>query len=405
MRILLVADGRSPITHNWISMLSGLDHEIHLISTFPHEAIPEIAGSWTIPVGFSIFAGGQVKGKSTSRRSIIRRMMSTFRPLLMKLRAVLAPLTLSAAQDRFLSCVREIQPDIVHALRVPFEGMLASALQAEIPLIVSIWGNDLTLHAYASRLMGARTRQTLERADGLIADAERDIVLAKEYGLREGVPELVVPGSGGLDLARIKNYTNNSENVLKAYDMPLDKSIVINPRGFRPGSVHQDVFFDSIPYIVKRYPNAHFVCPGMCGQPLAEKWIRRLDIEGSVTLLPFMPQEELWALYSYADIYVSLSSHDGTPNSFLEAISRGCFPVVGDITSLREWIEDGVNGSLVDPHNVMDAADAVVSALRNDQLRKKAGVENLKVIKKRADMHLVSQSVRDFYGQFARNSS
>jgi len=400
MRILLVADGRSPITHNWISMLCELDHEIHLISTYPHEAIPEIAGNQSVSVGFSFFAGGQVTGKSENRRSILRTVMSTFRPFLMNVRAVLTPLSLSVAQDRFLASVRVIQPDIVHALRIPFEGMLASALPAEIPLIVSIWGNDLTLHARSSQLMEARTRQTLERADGLMADAERDIILAKEYGLREGLPGLVVPGSGGLDLARIKNCAKNSEDVLEKYDLPLDKSIVINPRGFRPGSVHQDVFFASIPYILKSFPDVHFVCPGMRGQPRAEKWIRRFDIAQSVTLLPFIPQEELWALVHCADIYISLSSHDGTPNSFLEALSCGCFPVVGDISSLREWIEDGINGSLVDPHSAREAADAVVSALRDDQLRKKAATLNKQLIKKRAEKNMIRQSVRDFYGQF-----
>jgi glycosyltransferase involved in cell wall biosynthesis len=30
----------------------------------------------------------------------------------------------------------------------------------------------------------------------------------------------------------------------------------------------------------------------------------------------------------------------------------GCYPVVGDIESLREWITPGVNGSLIDPGDV-----------------------------------------------------
>jgi hypothetical protein len=45
----------------------------------------------------------------------------------------------------------EIKPDIVHALRIPFEGMLATAAQLPIPLAVTIWGNDLTLHAAGRR--------------------------------------------------------------------------------------------------------------------------------------------------------------------------------------------------------------------------------------------------------------
>ena len=60
MHILLVADGRSPITRNWLRMLSGLDHTISLVSTYPYEPIPGIARQYTLPVAFSGMSGSQV---------------------------------------------------------------------------------------------------------------------------------------------------------------------------------------------------------------------------------------------------------------------------------------------------------------------------------------------------------
>ena len=81
----------------------------------------------------------------------------------------------------------------MHALRIPYEGMLAAVTPVHIPFLVSIWGNDLTLHARTAPLMASRTRQALERADGLLADARRDLRLAREWGLREGAPTLAVP--------------------------------------------------------------------------------------------------------------------------------------------------------------------------------------------------------------------
>ena len=77
--------------------------------------------------------------------------------------------------------------------------------------------------------------------------------------------------------------------------------------------------------------------------------MQQYQLEEHVLLLPYLDQQQLWQLFSRAQVYVSLSSHDGTPNTFLEALACGCFPVVGDIESLREWLEPERTGLLVDP--------------------------------------------------------
>ncbi len=398
MRILLVADGRSPITRNWIRMIDGLGHQVVLLSTFPHKPIPDIEGQFILPVGFSSIAGSQVNSKDQGKPSRIGVLVALFRPLLMRIRAFLTPLLLPRYQAQFLEYVKQIEPDIVHALRIPYEGMLAVALPKEIPLIVSVWGNDLTMHAKTSKSMALRTHDALDRADGLMADAGCDIQLAKKTGLRESIPNIVVPGSGGLDLDAVRATENDSS--IDRYKIPVHVPLIINPRGFRPGSVHQDVFFQSIPFVLEEVPEAHFVCTGMRGQPQAEKWLRQYGINSSVSLLPFISQSELWALYFNADIYMSLSSHDGTPNSFLEAVACGCFPIVGNIASLREWIDHGRNGWLVEPRDARAAADAVISVLRDKNLRERAAVINQGIVADRADIQEVRRITQNFYEQY-----
>jgi glycosyltransferase involved in cell wall biosynthesis len=398
VRILIVADGRSPITKNWVRMLSDKANQLFLISTYPAEPIPGVEQQFILPVGFSSFAGSQVKRAGQTNPSLKNRIVALLRPILMRIRALITPLFLVKDHKRFLKIVEQVDPDIVHALRIPFEGMLASVLPKKIPLIVSIWGNDLSLHAHTSILMAARTRETLRRADGLMADAASDIQLASEWGLRGKTPSIVVPGSGGLNLDALHNESNRS--IMKKYGLPTNCPLVINPRGFRPGSVHQDIFFKSVPLILEAIPNVHFICTGMSGQPQAKKWVSDYGIKESISLLPFLPQEELWALYALTDVYVSLSSHDGTPNSFLEAIACGCFPVVGDIPPLRDWVDQGKNGFLVDPCNALAAANAVVNALQDQDLRDRAEEINQDIVSDRADVHNVKRMVRDFYQLF-----
>lgn len=399
MHILLVADGRSPITRNWIQMLSDLEYKISLISTFPCQPVPGIEFQHTLPIAFSSMAGSQVAVSKNSRKSFIQSAVAHMRPLLLRVRALAAPLTLAAYKKDYLRIIEELKPDIVHALRIPYEGMLAAITPAEIPLIVSIWGNDLTLHAQTSPSMARHTRCALQRADGLLADAQRDLHLAEQWGLRAGIPAAVLPGSGGLDLGEIKRSINPKNN--SPFQLPKDRPIVVNPRGFRPGSVHQDVFFRCLPKVLKEFPRALFVCTAMRGQPLAAKWIETYHLQDNVLLLPYLDQQDLWQLFSRSLVYVSLSSHDGTPNTFLEALACGCFPVVGDIESLREWLEDDKNGLLVNPRSAEAAAEAIKRALRDEALRRQAHRKNTRILKERAEIRIVRQKAASFYKQIS----
>jgi glycosyltransferase involved in cell wall biosynthesis len=399
MHILVVADGRSPITHNWIKMASGLGWRISLVSTFPCEAVNGAELTGILPVGFSALSGGQVRiagGRGGWQRWLLNRI----RPLALTLRAFAAPLFLGRFQKRFFDIVADLKPDVVHALRIPFEGMLAESTPAHIPLVISIWGNDLTFHARTSPLMAAHTQRVLRRASGLLADAERDLGLAREWGFRSGLPAQVLPGNGGLDLDFLKRMLEEKE---LPFLLPEGNPIFVNPRGFRPGSVHQDVFFKSLPLVLKKIPGAFFVCTAMQGQPQAERWVEELKLGAHVLLLPYLPQEQLWRLYSRAQIYVSLSSHDGTPNTFLEALACGCFPVVGDIASLREWLDNGVNGLLVNSRDPQQAADAMIRAVMDEGLRFGALKRNYELIRSRAEIGGVRKKYRLFLGQIVKN--
>ncbi len=397
IHVLLVADGRSPIARNWIEMLKGAGFSVSLFSTYPYQLIAGLEDQIAIPVGFSSYAGAQAGGRKQGAKLLRKTITGVFRPLLMRLRAQLTPRLLQRPREKLIEFIDVVRPDIVHALRIPFEGMLCAKLPADIALAVSIWGNDLTLHAESSQQMRELTQRTLGRADALLADAARDINLAKKWDLRDSVPTLVVPGSGGLDLAKITRSQSKADQVVRELDIPRDRPLVINPRGFRPGSVHQDVFFQSIPLVLEKMPKVYFLCPGMRGQPKAERWVKKLGIGHAVKLLPFLTQNDLWALYTAAEIYISLSSHDGSPNSFLEAIASGCYPIVGDIASLREWIISGENGSLVDPRDARAAARVLCGVIGNENLRQYAAKKNRTLIEECADRNVVDDRVTALY--------
>ncbi len=399
MHILLVADGRSSITQRWIQTLLAIGCQVSLISTFPCQPIDKVDLAGALPVAFSSLTGSQVDSASQPHaKTGSKAGLAAFRPFLQQLRYFLGPLTLFFYSSRLKKMVRELKPDIVHALRIPFEGMLASGLPLGIPLLVSTWGNDLTLHARGSILMRIFTRRTLKRVDGLISDTLRDIRLAREWGLDPDAPVLEVPGNGGVDLQEFEDLKN--QHLPKPEYLNESGPLIVNPRGFRPGSVHQKIFFQSIPAVLKELPDAQFVCTGMLAQKEARNWVNQMGIEKNVVLLPFLSQVDLWRLFLGADVYVSLSSHDGTPNTLLEAMVCGCLPVCGDIESIREWIVPGENGLLVDPHDSQAVAAAIVNACQNRKLQARSKKLNLQVIRNKADVRMVRKKVDSFYKGF-----
>jgi len=380
MRILFVADGRSPTAINWIRYFVESGDEVHLASTFECQPELDLKGVDFIPVAFSKLKAAA--STSTGRRSATRTLK-----LRTAIRHVLGPLTITRAAARLRELTGRIKPDLIHAMRIPFEGMLAAEAYRDIPLLVSVWGNDFTLHAPATPLMRHYTQLTMRVADALHADCQRDIRLALEWGYPVKLPFLVIPGNGGVHLEGFHPPQK-----------PVEAPIAINPRGFR-AYVRNDTFFEAIPLVLKQVPQARFLCTAMQGDRQALAWIDKLGIADSVVLLARLPHAQMAAEYRRAAVLVSPSMHDGTPNTLLEGMACGCFPVAGDIESIREWIDPGENGFLVDPTDPEALARAIVQAFARKDLRAQAAGLNQKRIQERADYSTCMAQARRFYGR------
>jgi glycosyltransferase involved in cell wall biosynthesis len=410
MRIVFVADGRSPIAVQWISHFVEHGHEVHLLSTFHCAPALELASLTFIPVAFSqwIRTRGDMGQRAPAGHPRGFGAGSWLRSagwvgIRTRLRQWLGPLTVPVAARAASDVVARIQPDIIHALRIPFEGMLAAHADLPAPLVCSVWGNDFTLHASASPGMARLTRATLGRASGLHTDTERDLHLASDWGYPADRPSVVLPTGGGVRAEVFHpGKTDRSrldDSLVKILgSIPASAPVVVNPRGFR-AYVRNDTFFQSIPAILEQIPDARFLCPAMQGQDQAQRWIRRLDIEAAVSLLPKLTPHELAAVYQRAMVTVSISEHDGTPNTFLEAMACGSYPVVGDIESMREWRSHGISSTLVPPHDHVALASAVVSALTDDAGRMSASEVNRRLVAERAERHAVMTNAEGFYQQ------
>jgi glycosyltransferase involved in cell wall biosynthesis len=379
MKILYVADGRSPIAQNWIRHFVERGDEIHVASTFACSLDWPVHGLEILPVAFSGVKKVTQRPGTASARTVGLRTA---------IRQWFGPFTIRRASQRLREYIERVKPDIVHAMRIPYEGMMAADAYNSTPLIISVWGNDFTLHAPSTRLMRHYTNWTMQVADGLHADCQRDIRLGRKWGFGEAKPTLVAPGNGGI-----------RSDIFHPPERLMEEPIIVNPRGFRP-YVRNDMFFRAIPLVLARHPNARFVFALMAGEPQAQAWARELNIAHAVELLPPLPHTEMADVFRRAQIIASPSIHDGTPNTLLEGMACGCFPVAGDLESIREWITPHENGLLFDSNSPQSIADALISAIENKNLREKAADLNGEIISSRAEYGHNMQRAEDFYRQF-----
>ncbi len=383
MKILYVADGRSPIAQNWIRhFVERGDHrsrpvdEVYLASTFACSLDFPINGLELTPVAFSSVKKVTQRPGTASARTVGLRTA---------IRQWFGPFTIRNASQRLREYVDRVKPDLIHAMRIPYEGMMAADAYNGTPLIVSVWGNDFTLHGISTRFMKHYTYWTMQVADGLHADCYRDIRLGYEWGLAQGKPTLVTPGNGGI-----------RSDIFYPPEKPVEDPVIINPRGFRP-YVRNDMFFKAIPLVLAKHPNAKFIFALMRGEPQVEQWVGELEIGHAVELLPPLPHSQMANAFRSAQIVASPSIHDGTPNTLLEGISCGCFPVAGDLESIREWITPNENGLLFDSNNPQSIADALIHAIENKNLRTKAAGLNREIISTRAEYAENMKKVEEFY--------
>src|SRR5437660_1220792 len=166
MRICFIADVRSPIALNWIRYFVESRHDVQVISSYPYRGTP-LPGVevHVVPLAFSGLlqmnslvrkphAGAGVRGATGMARIVGSHMY----PLLSRARYRLAPLEVWRHVRTVRRLVADIRPDLVHAMRIPYEGILASLAVRGVPLLVSVWGNDFTLHATRDRMLGSLTR-------------------------------------------------------------------------------------------------------------------------------------------------------------------------------------------------------------------------------------------------------
>lgn len=151
-----------------------------------------------------------------------------------------------------------------------------------------------------------------------------------------------------------------------------DEIITYGTRGMEPYRGFPE-FMEAVEKLQKLRPNAHFVVAGqdiVCyGQPLnsgtyKELMLNKLDLDlnrlhfvGELSFVDFVRLLQVSSVHVYLTYPFVLSW------SILNAMATGCTIVASDVEPVREVIQDGVNGLLVDHFDIDKLVEKIEYAL------------------------------------------
>lgn len=262
--------------------------------------------------------------------------------------------------------LRRIKPSIVLGCMATKYGFYSNLFKFR-PLVLIVWGSDILIAPKRFFLFRFMAKYSLKKADAVILDSE----VQREAAIQLGCNPSKILKFPWFNLADVNPKISKTE--VRGRLGWRNNTIIVSARSHEPIYGVEDLI-EAIPHIVKEATKSRFLIIGEGGltQKL-KKRVRALHLEKYVKFTGSLPREDVVAYVNASDIYVSTSLSDGTSASLLEAMTLGIPSVVTSIPGNKEWIEDGCNGSLVPTKDPNRLAEAIISLLKNKDLRRKLG--------------------------------
>ena len=360
----------------WINQLKDSGHEIYLFDCLDKPIHKEL--EWTNSIsGWSKRKLPNIKGEYF----LEKKLPYVFRKI--------ESLIKVTASEKLIEIISEIKPDLVHSLEMQSQTypVLKARKKVDFKWAYSCWGNDIY---YYKDLESKKIRSCVNEIDYFFLECERDEKLVKEFNNNSKILGTKFPGGGGYlinDYKRFKKTIKDRKTILiKGYEHKFGRALLvldalelivdkIKDYQLYVYSAH-DVVADKILYLNKKY---------------------NLEIEYS-TRTNQISHTELLEKFGSARIAIGNNISDGVPNTLLEAIILGAFPIQSNPGGASgDYITDGENGLLIEnPNDEKEIANLIIKALTSEVLIEKAFLHN-KVLSKKLAYKTIQKKVLQAY--------
>lgn len=254
------------------------------------------------------------------------------------------------------------KPDVIHSFEMQHCTLPLLKLikqHKSCPWVYSCWGSDLFYYQKEEE-QSTRIKDILKYISHIHTDCKRDYNLAVTLGFK-GEFFGKFPGGGGYAINSVAQYvTPVAERniiVVKGYQHTMGRAVEVLKA------------MEHIPQVIKGKELIVF----SAHDTVVEKAKDLVGLFKKVTVYPRnekLSHTKMMKMMGSGIIYIGNSISDGMPNTLLEAIIMGAFPIQsnpGGVTT--EVIDDGINGLLIEePENPIYIAAKIKQALESQDL-------------------------------------
>lgn len=284
--------------------------------------------------------------------------------------------------------LNQINPDVVqsfelHSACAPILDIMVK--NPGIKWIYSSMGSDIYYFQKFPKKL-EQIKKVFKRIDYMFSDNKREHILARKYGFK-GEFLGVFPGGGGYDLGFCKSLIRSNERdliIIKGYQSQFGRCIPV---------------LQALEMVKDEIPGIKFVVFGCKSE--VEKYIERTKLDQIIDLevKGKIGRVEVLKLMGRSWIYIGNSLSDGIPNTLLEAIIMGAFPIQsnpGKVT--EEVIKDNENGYLIkNPEDIGEIAGLLKKAIYSREFVNKAVVNNNRYLRPKLDRKIIQEQVLTQY--------
>jgi glycosyltransferase involved in cell wall biosynthesis len=265
------------------------------------------------------------------------------------------------------AAVESIAPDVLHAHYLVEHAFYATSANFR-PYVVSAWGSDVLLEPGRSPINRAIARFTLRRANLATANNRH---MAREMVLKLGIERAWVQH---IVLGVERAFLDLGGVSVNAQPPAAGRApTVISTRSLDSPLYNIDVILSAMARVRERLPAARLVVAGGGRlRPRLESLARRRGLGEAVQFVGQLDQQSFRRALLDAEVFVSVPSSDATSVALLQAMAAGCYPIVADLASQQELIDQPVQGLRVPVRDEQALADAIVRALEHVELRREA---------------------------------